>query len=193
MRIAVIGTSGSGKTTLGRRLAAELGLPHIELDAINWQPGWHGLNEHDPNELIRRVDAATQGEAWVVEGGYSQVRQLVWSRATHIVWLDYSRPLIMQRVVRRSFARAIDRRPLWNGNRERWWWWLRADHPIRWAWDTWARRRTQFAELVGQPQFAHLTVCRLAHPREVPAMIEALTASTSSPASSTHRSGLGDG
>ena len=40
MRIVVVGTSGAGKTTLARRIAALLMLPHIELDAINWQPGW---------------------------------------------------------------------------------------------------------------------------------------------------------
>jgi adenylate kinase family enzyme len=177
MRVAVIGTSGSGKTTLGRRLADELGLRHIELDAINWQPGWRGLNEHDPDELLRRVEEATAADAWIIEGGYSQVRPLVWSRATHLVWLDYSRPLIMQRVIRRSIARALDRKPLWNGNRERWWWWLKADHPIRWAWDTWARRRTQFAELLEKPEFAHLDVRRLGHPREVAAMIETLRTS----------------
>ena len=159
---------------MGRRLAAEFGLPHIELDAINWQPGWRGLNEHDPAELMRRVNAATMARAWVVEGGYSQVRPLVWSRATHVVWLDYSRPMIMQRVIRRSILRAIDRRPLWNGNRERWWWWLKADHPIRWAWDTWARRRAQFAEQLSQPQFAHLAVHRLTHPSQVAATIERL-------------------
>jgi len=31
MRIVVIGTSGAGKSTFARRIAARLGLPHIEL------------------------------------------------------------------------------------------------------------------------------------------------------------------
>ena len=43
MRIVVIGASGAGKTTLARWIAGQLGLPHIELDAINWQPGWRDL------------------------------------------------------------------------------------------------------------------------------------------------------
>jgi adenylate kinase family enzyme len=38
VRIIVVGTSGAGNTTLARRIAAMLELPHIELDAINWQP-----------------------------------------------------------------------------------------------------------------------------------------------------------
>ena len=39
MRIVVVGTSGAGKTTLARRIAAQLQLPHIELNAINFVPG----------------------------------------------------------------------------------------------------------------------------------------------------------
>ncbi len=164
MRIAVIGTSGSGKTTLAKRLARELSLTHIELDAINWQPDWHGLNEHDPDELVRRVDAATRGDGWVTEGGYAQVRPLVWGRAQHLIWLDYPRGLIMRRVIGRSVLRALDRKPLWNGNRERAGMWLTAEHPIRWALDTWAPNRDKFAAALAEPAFARLTVHRLRDP-----------------------------
>ena len=54
-RIAVIGNSGSGKSTLARTLSARLGIPHIELDALNWQPGWRGLNFEDPDRWTRVV------------------------------------------------------------------------------------------------------------------------------------------
>jgi adenylate kinase family enzyme len=60
MRIVVIGTSGAGKTTLARRIAVRLNLPHIELDAINWQAGWRDLDRHDRDEFRRRVTAAIQ-------------------------------------------------------------------------------------------------------------------------------------
>ena len=73
MRIVVVGTSGAGKTTLARRIAVQLQLPHIELDAINWQSEWHDLTRHDPEEFVRRVIEAIQAEAWVVDCNYGPV------------------------------------------------------------------------------------------------------------------------
>src|SRR5205807_6182258 len=48
MRIVVVGTSGAGKATLARKVAAQLELLHIELDAINWQSGWRDLTDTIP-------------------------------------------------------------------------------------------------------------------------------------------------
>ena len=120
MRIAVVGTSGAGKTTLAHRIASRLGLPHIELDAINWQSGWRDLTRHDPPEFVRRVSEAVRAEAWVVDGNYRLVREKVSQRATHLVWLDYERPVVMARVISRTFLRGVLRTELWAGNRERW-------------------------------------------------------------------------
>jgi len=141
MRIAVVGTSGAGKTTLAHRIASRLGLPHIELDAINWQSGWRDLTRHDPPEFVRRVSEAVRAEAWVVDGNYGLVREKVWQRATHLVWLDYECPVVMARVSSRTFLRGVLRTELWAGNRERWRHMLRPSHPIRWAWSTCERRR----------------------------------------------------
>src|SRR5690606_32731734 len=38
VRILIFGNSGSGKSTLARRIAKEHGLPHLDLDAIVWEP-----------------------------------------------------------------------------------------------------------------------------------------------------------
>jgi adenylate kinase family enzyme len=167
MRIVVVGTSGAGKTTLARRVAAQLRLPHIELDAINWQSEWRDLTRHDPAEFVRRVSEAIQAEAWVVDGNYGLVRERVWRRATHLVWLDFERAVIMTRVICRSLLRAVLRTELWAGNRERWGHMLHPSHPIRWAWSTWAWRRRETAERLSQDDYAHLVVLRLRRPTEV--------------------------
>jgi adenylate kinase family enzyme len=174
MRIVVVGTSGAGKTTLARRIAALLELPHIELDAINWQPGWRDLTRHDPEEFVRRVNEAIEAEAWVVDGNYGPVRDRVWQRATHLVWLDYERPVIMARVISRTLVRAVLRNELWAGNRERWRQMLRPSHPIRWAWNTWERRRRETAERLAQSECTHLVVLRLRRPSEVQRVLEFL-------------------
>jgi adenylate kinase family enzyme len=176
MRIVVIGTAGAGKTLLARGIAARLNLPHIELDAINWQPGWRDLDRHDPDEFVRRVTAAIQTEAWVLDGGYNSVRDTLYCRATHLVWLDYERRLIMARVIRRSLLHAILRTELWagTGNRERWRHLLRPSHPIRWAWNTWRRRRRETAERLGWVDYAHLMMSRLRRPGEAHQAVERL-------------------
>ncbi|HEY3846738.1 MAG TPA: adenylate kinase [Acetobacteraceae bacterium] len=174
MRIVVVGTSGAGKTTLARRVAVRLALPHVELDAINWQANWRDLLRHDPEEFVRRVTRAVQADAWVFDGNYTAARNIIWQRATHLVWLDYERPVIMARVIRRSLLRAALRTELWAGNRERWGHMLRPSHPIRWAWSTWERRRRETEERLAQPEYARLEVLRLRRPREVPLAIERL-------------------
>ena len=105
-------------------------------------------------------------DTWVLDSAYGLVRDLVWRRATHLVWLDYDRSIIMWRVIRRSLVRAALRTELCAGNRERWSHMPRPGYPIRWAWDTWDRRRKDFEERVGRQDYAHLAVSRLRRPRE---------------------------
>ncbi len=162
-RYAVIGTSGSGKTTLARQIATALGIPHVELDALNWGPDWTAA----PLDVFRaRVAEALAGPAWAVDGNYSRVRDLVWGRAETLVWLDYSLPLILARVVWRTLRRSLAREELWGGNRES----LRMaffsrDSIILWTLQTCKRRRREYPLLVAQPEYAHLELVRLRSPR----------------------------
>lgn len=114
-RVAVVGVTGSGKTTMADALSSLLGVPHVEMDAINWQRDWQPIERA---EFRRRVDAATSAPAWVIDGNYREVRDLVWGRAETLVWLDYLLALIYWRLLRRSLRRITTREELWNGNRE---------------------------------------------------------------------------
>jgi adenylate kinase family enzyme len=178
MRIVVIGTSGAGKTTLARVIARRLELPHIELDALNWQAGWRDLVRSDPAEFARRVAAAIRIDGWVADGNYAVVRDLLWRNASHLVWLDYERPVIMRRVIARSVVRVVMRTELWagTGNRERWHLLLQPSHPILWAWRTWDTMRRETSDVIQRTEYAHLNVLRLRRPGEARQAVAALVA-----------------
>jgi len=162
MRVSVIGCSGAGKTTFGRALAARIDAPYVELDSIFHGPNWTPLPE---DEFQARVKPIAAGNAWVIDGNYGAVRPIVLARATTVVWLDYSRARVMTRVTRRSVARAVWRRELWNGNKEDFRNFLQPDHPIRWAWTQHGRKRVEYAARLEQPEYADLVVHRFHTPR----------------------------
>jgi len=159
--VSVVGNSGSGKSTLGRLLAARLGVPFVELDAIHHQTGWEPLPR---DEFRRRVAEVVAGDGWVVDGNYSAVRDLVWARADTVVWFDLPRRTVMRQVVTRTVRRLVTREELWNGNRET----LRGlvavapeESIIRWSWTQHARYRAQFAAAAADPANAHLRFVRI--------------------------------
>ncbi len=158
-RINVIGTSGSGKTIMARQLAEKLGVPHVELDALHWGPNW----TEEPDEVLwERVDKALVGDGWTVDGNYSKVRDIVWGRADTVVWLDFSLPLILWRLTRRTFRRAVLKEEIWHGNKES----LRThfltkDSLYLWVFQTYKQRRREYPELLARPEYAHLTKIRL--------------------------------
>jgi adenylate kinase family enzyme len=158
-RIVVVGTSGSGKTTMARRLAEGLGLPHVELDALHWGPGW---TEALPEEFRQRTAAALAGEAWTTDGNYGRVRDIVWSRADTLVWLDYSLPVVLWRVISRTILRVARREELWSGNRENLGnSFLSRDSIILWAIKTYRRRQRETPLLLRRPEYSHLQVVHL--------------------------------
>jgi len=88
-RIHIIGGPGSGKSTLARKLAAENGLPHVELDALFWNDaGGHYDVRRDPGERDRRLAKLADGASWVIEGVYYSWCRPSFERAEQIILLD---------------------------------------------------------------------------------------------------------
>lgn len=145
-RILISGISGTGKTTLARQLAALWGLPRYELDALHHGPGWVKRPEFEAD-----VERFSSDPRWVTEDQYQRLLgDLLWTRADTVIWLDLPKRIVMTRVVRRSFTRAIDGRELWNGNRESFRDWPKPDHPIRWAWSQHRARRERTAQRIAR-------------------------------------------
>jgi adenylate kinase family enzyme len=134
----------------------------VELDSIHWGPNWTPL----PLEVFReRVRQALDADAWVIDGNYSKVRDIVWGRAHTVVWLDYPLSVIMGRVIRRTLHRTLTREELWSGNQERFWEaFFGRDSIVRWSLSTYGRRRKEYPVLFSQPEYAHLNVIRLPSP-----------------------------
>lgn len=172
----VVGISGVGKSTFATRLADAAGLRVVELDLLNWGPGWYSRTSEEPEVFVQSVDQATLGDDWVVAGGYSKVWPIVWARAEHLVWLDLPRMAVMRQVIWRSLMRAASGRDVFPGCSEGFDRLFRADHPIRWAWNNHGRRRESIARALTGPAYAHLKVHRCNSRADADAVLARLTA-----------------
>ncbi len=145
-RINVIGTSCSGKTTLAKNLAQALSVKHIELDSIYWLPDW----VERPNDEFRNlVEKEVAADAWALDGNYSRSRDIVWKRATAIIWLNYSFPLVAYRALSRTTRRVFTRETLYSQNRETFGKaFLSKDSILLWVLTTFHRRRRDYPRLL---------------------------------------------
>ena len=158
-RVVVIGTSCSGKTTFASQLADQLAIAHTELDVLHWLPDW----QMRPLEEFRSsVKGVVEQDRWVIDGNYGKVRDIVWPRATHVVWLNYPFQTIFSRAFRRTLQRVISREELFAGNRESL---SRAlfnpESIVWWVLRTYRRRKREYPQLFQFPQNKHLEIIEL--------------------------------
>lgn len=168
-RVWVVGLSGSGKTTLAHRLGELLGVPHIEMDALNWGPNWTPAGA---DLLGQRVQQAIAADGWTLDGNYSATHHLVAARADTVVWLDLPLWLILWRLSKRSFQRSLSQEPLWNGNRESFRTvFFSRESLFIWTFRSWSRHKHRYPAMQRDPALAHLTWVRLRTPKEVSAWL----------------------
>lgn len=159
-RIVIIGTTSSGKSTLAKKLAEKIHAEHIELDALHWEPNW----VEAPDDVMReRVAKALQSETWVVAGNYQQMRDLIWSKAQAIIWLDYSFPIVFWRLLTRTIRRVVTKEKLFAGNVEDAWMHLKLwseNSLFHWLFKTYWRRKREYPLLFSMPEHQHIKVFR---------------------------------
>jgi len=161
-RVLIAGVSGSGKSTLADALAAQVHIPHTDIDTL-----YHGPNWTRRDEFYTDVDEMIAAPAWVTEWQYRSVRPRLADRADTIVWLDFPVRLWMFRLVRRTIQRRRSREELWAGNVEAPLWHLFTgrDHIIAWA----LRTHHDYRTLISDLEHTHpkLQVVRLRNQRDV--------------------------
>jgi adenylate kinase family enzyme len=163
-RVVVIGTSCVGKTIFARSLAESLCCPHVELDALFWQPNW---TPRPPEEFWKLVEQELSQGCWVTDGNYSVVRDLIWSRATTVIWLNYGFPLVLWRALTRTVRRVLTQEELFSANRES----LRMaffsrESILWWVLTTFHRRRKQYRVVFNRRTSPQLVYLEFRNPTE---------------------------
>lgn len=177
MKINLIGTSGSGKSTLGRRLAAELQLPYIEMDTLYWRPEWQGTPDEQLFETLESTLSATPG--WVLDGNYNRTRPIKWRHVDLIIWVDYSFTRTLRQAVIRAATRAWKQQELWpgTGNRESF---RRSffsrESVLLWTIKTWRSNRARYEADMADPKFSHIRFVRITSRQQADELVNELRA-----------------
>lgn len=108
MKIHIIGCSGSGKTYLAKELSRKYGIPHFDLDDIQWDNTSEAYGVKMPKEkraeLFKKILA---NDAWVIEGVYYKWVQESFENADKIYVLDMPKYLYKSRIVLRFIKRKL--------------------------------------------------------------------------------------
>ena len=172
-RICVVGVTAAGKSTLSKQLADDLGLTHIELDALYHQPNWEPAAteqfQADLRAAMAHADETTDG--WTMCGNYNTASDRMGQHAADtIVWLDLPKRIVMARVVRRTLRRTITNVELWNGNTES----LKnvmstdpAKNLVVWTWSNFEAYQHKCNDAIDSGEWVNAEVHHLRSPAEV--------------------------
>lgn len=108
MKIHIIGGSGSGKSFLAEELSKEYGIPHYDLDDLQWdqQAAEYGT-KRAPQERQRLLEHILKQPDWIVEGVYYAWCQQCFADADRIYLLCVPRYQYRYRIIRRFVRRKL--------------------------------------------------------------------------------------
>ena len=147
-RVLIYGVTGSGKSTLAARLSAITGLKWHSVDDLTWQPGWIPVPTDQQRRLIHTI---CQEPEWILDTAYGVWLDEPLRRAELVVALDYPRWFSLQRLVRRTLARAIDGQLICNGNRETFRRMVSTDSIIVFHFKSFRRKRQRIRQWLADP------------------------------------------
>ena len=163
-RVSVVGTSCSGKTTFAENLARILNVKHIELDALSWLPDWV---ERPKDEFLNLAEKAADDEAWVFDGNYSLTREMVWGRATAIIWLNYSFPRTFYRSLNRTTRRVLSGETVCAGNRETFRQsFMSRDSILLWVLASYHEKRCRYSKILQESEIDGKEIYIFRHPKQ---------------------------
>ncbi|MDP8238758.1 MAG: hypothetical protein P9X24_06695 [Candidatus Hatepunaea meridiana] len=170
MRAVIIGSSCSGKTTLAKAIGKRTGIKHLELDAVSWLPNWES---RDTNDLRRLVEIEVQKENWIIDGNYTILNDIIWSKATTILWLNLPFYLIFYRAITRTIGRIFTKEELFSGCYETFCQsFFTKDSIIWWVITTWRKKRNQYRQIFDNPTNMNIDYIEIRSPGETEQLIE---------------------
>jgi adenylate kinase family enzyme len=178
-RVQILGSSCSGKSTLAEQMAELMDAPFIDLDALNWEPNWVSVSAKDPAEFIRRLQQATEGDAWVVAGSYTRFAQRAfWERLDSIIWLDLPLWQLVWRLMKRSWRRWRTKELLWGTNYEDFWSqlavWKKNESLLYWIVTQYHPKRKAMLSYIMSSEWQHIRFIRLTSSQEIALFLQEL-------------------
>ena len=87
-KVLIFGNSGSGKSTLARRLSAEEGMAHLDLDVLAWLPT-EPPERRPLSESRADIDRfIAQHDSWVIEGCYTDLLELAAAESSEMIFMN---------------------------------------------------------------------------------------------------------
>ena len=151
----VFGCAGSGKSTLARQLTGRTGLPLAERDGLGV------LGSADYLSAIAQMAARPR---WILDAAPYYAGEPVYPAADTVIFLDYPKPLVMWRVLRRTMRIELFRRPAGTHRRQGPAAWRDPGHPVWWAWISQGDRHREGLALMARPDLADTQILRFTRP-----------------------------